>query len=54
MKEKVKSFFGWVSVLISAYAVIGGWSFVAIINGADILYIPFWHAPWKLLLSLFS
>jgi hypothetical protein len=35
------------------YFVIGFFSIVGVMMGQDVPYMPFWHAPWKWLFSLF-
>lgn len=34
------------------YILIGATSIFQITEGADIIYMPFWHAPWKWLFNL--
>jgi hypothetical protein len=47
-------FVDFILFLIAIYIIISGFSLIAVATGEDIPYLPFWHAPWKLLFKLFG
>jgi len=57
-QNQFSSAWGWrdfvdvVFIMAVIYVLIGVTSLIAVALGADMPYMPFWHAPWRWLFQL--
>jgi hypothetical protein len=57
-KNQLNLTWGWrdvaavVFIMAVIYVLIGVTSLIAVALGADMPYMPFWHAPWRWLAQL--
>jgi len=52
--KPLADFLDFLLFILFVYFLISGFSLLAVVAGEDIPYMPFWHAPWKLLFKLFG
>jgi len=53
-KQIIQEVVSFLVFLICSYLIIGFFSLVAISEGYDISYMPFWHEPWRWIFQLFD